>query len=195
MGKYSRVAGVLAVGSALLLVVGLGLPSLVNAQTPAQGQTLAILFLIGLGGPRSGAHQQAIQGGQKPTSPSDARQATQGQKPTPPSDARQATQGHKPAPASVAAGNDPRALDKVAKKPQRPEGRLVRLTYDEVNGRKVVRTVEFGEAPAEGKMSAAVPLATPASGDVRVTINGPRHSLVERSSASPGHLATPPTKP
>lgn len=220
MGKCSRVAGVLAVGNALLLVVGLGLPSRVNAQTPAQGQTLAILFLIGLGGPRSAAHQQAIQGGQKPISPSDARQAiqgqkptppsdarqkpippsdarqaTQGQKPTPPSDARQATPGHKPAPASVAAGTDPRARDKVAKKPQGPEGRLVRVTYDEVNGRKVVRTVEFGESPAEGKMSAALPLATPASGDARVTINGSRHSLVERSSASPGRPATPPTKP
>ena len=113
MGKFSRVAGVLAVGNALLLVVGLALPSRVTAQTPAQGQALAILLLLGLG-PRPGA-QQAIQ-------------------------------GQKPAPASVGAGTERRAPDKVAKKPQRPEGGVVRGTSDEVNGRKVVRTVEISEA-------------------------------------------------
>lgn len=129
MGKRSRVAGVLAVGNALLLVVGLGLPSRVTAQTPAQGQTLAILLLLGLG-PRPGA-QQAIQ-------------------------------GQKPAPASVSAGTDRRAHDKAAKKPQRPEGGPGRVTYDEVNGRKVARTVESARPPAEGKMSAALPLAAPA---------------------------------
>jgi hypothetical protein len=126
VGKCSRVAGVLAVGNALLLVLGLGLPSRVTAQTPGQGQTLAILLLLGLG-PRPGALQ--------------------------------AIQGQKPAPASVGAGTDRRALDKAAKKPQRAEGGPGRVTYDEVNGRKVARPVESARPPAEGKMSAALPLA------------------------------------
>lgn len=115
MGKFSRVAGVLAVGFALLLVVAL--PSRVTAQTPAQGQALAILLLLGLG-PRPGAPQ--------------------------------AIQGQKAAPASVGAGTERRALDKVAKKPQRPEGGPVRV--DEVNGRKLVRTVEISEA-ARGRQN------------------------------------------
>jgi hypothetical protein len=104
---------VLAVGNALLLVVGLGLPSRVPAQTPAQGQALAILLILGLA-PRPGA--------------------------------RPAVEGQKPAPASVGARNERRTLDKVAKKSPRPEGSLVRLTYDELNGRKVVRSVEFSDA-------------------------------------------------
>jgi hypothetical protein len=103
----------LAVGSALLLVVGLGLPSRVLAQTPAQGQALGILLLLGLG-PRPGAQQ--------------------------------AVQGQKPAPASVDARNERRTLDKVVKKSPRPDSGLVRVTYDELNGRKVVRTVEFSDA-------------------------------------------------
>jgi hypothetical protein len=113
VGKCGRVAGVLAVGNALLLVVGLGLPSRVPAQTPAQGQALAILLILGLG-PRPGA--------------------------------RPAVEGQKPAPASVGAPNERRTLVKVAKKSPRPEGSLVRLTYDELNGRKVVRSVEFSDA-------------------------------------------------
>jgi hypothetical protein len=118
MGKHSRVAGAFALGNALLLVVVLGLPSRVSAQTPGQGRALAILLLLGLG-PRPGAQQ--------------------------------AVQAPKPAPASVAAGNERRTLDKgvkdkVVKKSPRPDGGLVRLTYDELNGRKVVRTVEFSDA-------------------------------------------------
>ena len=93
------------------------LPSRVTAQTPAQGQALAILLLLGLG-PRPGAPQ--------------------------------AIQGQKAAPASVGAGTERRALDKVAKKPQRPEGGPVRV--DEVNGRKLVRTVEISEA-ARGRQN------------------------------------------
>ena len=151
MGKYSRVAGVLAVGNALLFVVGLALPFRVTAEAPAQGQALAVLLLLGLG-PRPGA-QPAIPG-QKPASASDAQHGIPGRKPAPP---------------SVGSGTDRRAPDTVAKKPQYPEGRLVRVTYDEVNGRKVVRTVEFGEPPA-------LPLATPVSADARLAIKAPRHS-------------------
>lgn len=49
MIKLNRVAGTLAVGTALLLVTGLALPPRVLAQTPSQGQFLGILLLLGLG--------------------------------------------------------------------------------------------------------------------------------------------------
>jgi hypothetical protein len=49
MIKNNRVVAALAAGSALLLVIGLVLPARVLAQTPAQGQALGILLLLGLG--------------------------------------------------------------------------------------------------------------------------------------------------
>jgi hypothetical protein len=58
MIKVNRVAAALAAGTALLLVIGLAFPSRVSAQTPAQGQALGILLLLGLG-PRPGAQPPA----------------------------------------------------------------------------------------------------------------------------------------
>ena len=49
MIKINRVVAALAASSALLLVIGLVFPARVLAQTPAQGQALGILLLLGLG--------------------------------------------------------------------------------------------------------------------------------------------------
>ena len=58
MSKVSRVAGVLAISSVLLLVIGLVLPPRVSAQTPGQGQAVGILILLGLAS-RPGAQPPA----------------------------------------------------------------------------------------------------------------------------------------
>ena len=58
MSKVNRVAGVLAISSVLLLVMGLVLPPRVSAQTPGQGQAVGILILLGLAS-RPGAQPPA----------------------------------------------------------------------------------------------------------------------------------------
>lgn len=58
MNKVNRVAGVLAISSVLLLVIGLVLPSRVSAQTPGQGHAVGILILLGLAS-RPGAQPAA----------------------------------------------------------------------------------------------------------------------------------------
>jgi hypothetical protein len=76
MIKVNGVAAALAAGTALLLVIGLAFPSRVSAQTPAQGQALGILLLLGLG-PRPAAQPPADakkpDGAVKKAAPADAK--------------------------------------------------------------------------------------------------------------------------
>ena len=58
MSKVYRAAGVLAISSVLLLVIGLVLPPRVSAQTPGQGQAVGLLILLGLAS-RPGAQPPA----------------------------------------------------------------------------------------------------------------------------------------
>jgi hypothetical protein len=100
MTKRNRVVGTVAVSSALLLVIGLALPSRVRAQTPGQGHAVGLLLLLGLG-PR-------------PVARPPVEEKTPGG---------------------------------VVKSVARHGGKLVRLTYDYLNGRMVVRSVEVTEGP------------------------------------------------
>jgi hypothetical protein len=113
MIKINRVTAALAVGSTLLLVIGLVLPSRVLAQTPAQGQALGILLLLGLGA-RPGAQP-----------PAEAKK--------PDGLAKKAAQAEAKNPDGVtkkAAATEARKSDGVAKKDAPTPGKPVRLASD-----------------------------------------------------------------
>jgi len=60
----TRVIRALALTVVFLVAAGMGMPSPASAQTPAQGQALGILFLLGAS--KSGAHASAKTPQQKP---------------------------------------------------------------------------------------------------------------------------------
>ena len=111
MIKINRVTAALAVGSTLLLVIGLVLPSRVLAQTPGQGQALGILLLLGLGA-RPGAQPPAE--AKKPDA--SAKKAAQAEAKKPVTKKAAATEAKKP--------------DGVAKKDAPAPGKPVRLASD-----------------------------------------------------------------
>jgi len=123
MIKINRVTAALAVGSALLFVIGPVFASRVLAQTPGQGQALGILLLLALS-PRPDAPPRAeakkLDGVVKKAAPAEAK------KPAP-------TEAKKP--------------DGVAKKDAPTLGKPVRQTSDLSNGHVVVRSVEAADGP------------------------------------------------
>jgi hypothetical protein len=113
MIKINRVTAALAVGSALLFVIGPVFASRVLAQTPGQGQALGILLLLGLA-PRPGAQP-----------PADAKK--------PDGVAKKAAQAEAKKPDGVtkkAAAAEAKKPDGVAKKDTPAPGKPVRLASD-----------------------------------------------------------------
>ena len=104
-----RVTGALAFGTALLLVIGLTLPSRVAAQTAGHGQAMGILLLLGLA-PRSGAQPPAE--AKKPDGAAKKAARTPGKIIRPNSDPPNSHRlKGRPAVQSVAAIDAPRAKD------------------------------------------------------------------------------------
>ena len=113
MIKVNRVTAALAVGSAVLLVIGLVFPSRVLAQTPGQGQALGILLLLGLGA-RPGAQPPAE--AKKPDGAAKKAAQAEAKKPDGVTRKTAATEAKKP--------------DGVAKKDAPTPGKPVRLASD-----------------------------------------------------------------
>jgi hypothetical protein len=128
----------LAVTGVLLVGAGTILPSDTSAQTPAQGQAVGILFLLGASRPSSHA---------SPRPP--------GQKPKPSTPASHESESKISVGQKALAGKDGTALikvggatavsipDKVAKPSNPLDGTVLRVTSDQTNGRKLGQPVEF----------------------------------------------------
>ncbi len=124
----------LAVTGVFLVAAGMGLPSGAPAQTPAQGQAVGILFL--LGALRTGPQASAKAPVQKPkpglagaSHEAEGRIAGVKQKPLPAKDGT----------VLVRMGSRPTVSipDKVARPSDPLDGPLLRVTSDQKNGRKL----------------------------------------------------------
>ena len=129
----------LVVTGVVLVAAGMGLPSGASAQTPAQGQAVGILFLLGAS--RPGVPASAKTPGQKPKPGTQASQQTEGrivdvkQKPLPVKDGTMLVR--------TGGGKAVSIPDKVAR-PSRPlDGMVLRVTSDQKNERKLGRPVEL----------------------------------------------------
>ncbi len=129
----------LAVTGVFLVAAGMGLPSGASAQTPAQGQAVGILFLLGAS--RTGVPASAKTAGQKPKPGTQASQQTEGtivdvkQKPFPVKDGTILVR--------TGGGKAVSIPDKVARPSKPLDGMVLRVTSDQKNERKLGRPVEL----------------------------------------------------
>jgi len=138
--RRTGVIRALAVTGVFLVAAGMGLPSGAPAQTPAQGQAVGILFL--LGALRTGPQASAKAPVQKPkpglagaSHEAEGRIAGVKQKPLPAKDGT----------VLVRMGSRPTVSipDKVARPSDPLDGPLLRVTSDQKNGRKLDGPVEL----------------------------------------------------
>ena len=129
---------ILAVTGVFLVASGIGLPPDASAQTPAQGQGVGILFLLGAA--RTGAPANAKIPGQKPkpgiAAPPEAEGKIVGMKPKPPSanDGSGLVRGAGGTAVSIPA--------KVGSPSDSLDGVVLRVTFDQKDGRKLDRPDE-----------------------------------------------------
>lgn len=130
---------VLAVTGGVLIAAGMGLPSRAPAQTPAQGQAVGILFLLGAS--RSGAQASAKTPAQKPKPGTQASHESGGriadvkQKPVPVKDGTVLVR--------MGGGTAVSIPDKEPRPSGPLDGTVLRVTSDQKNGRKLDRPVEL----------------------------------------------------
>ena len=129
----------LAVTGVFLVAAGVGLPSGAPAQTPAQGQAVGILFLLGAS--RTGVQTSAKTPEQKPTPGIGTlheadRIAVVKRKPLSVKD--------RSVPAKMGRGTAVLTTANNAARPSDPlDGTVLRVTSDQSKGRKLDRPVEF----------------------------------------------------
>ena len=129
----------LAVTGVFLIAAGMGLPSGAPAQTPAQGQAVGILFLLGAA--RTGAPASAKTPGQKPKPSTQASHEPEGGT----ADVKQKPLPVKGGTGLVRMGGGKAASipDKVARPSKPLDGMVLRVTSDQKNERKLGRPVEL----------------------------------------------------
>jgi len=137
--RRTGVIRALAVTGVFLVAAGMGLPSGAPAQTPAQGQAVGILFLLGAS--RTGAQASAKTPGQKPKPGTQASRESEGRI----ADAKQKPLPGKDGTVLVRMGSRPTVSipDKVARPSDPLDGPLLRVTSDQKNGRKLDGPVEL----------------------------------------------------
>jgi len=130
----------LAVTGVFLVAAGVGLPSGAPAQTPAQGQAVGILFLLGAS--RTGVQTSAKTPEQKPKPgigtlhEAEGRIAVVKRKPLSVKD--------RSVPAKMGSGTAVLTTADNAARPSDPlDGTVLRVTSDQSKGRKLDRPVEF----------------------------------------------------
>ena len=137
--RGTAVIRALAVTGVFLVAAGMGPPSGARAQTPAQGQAVGILFLLGAS--RTGAQASAKTAGQKPKPGIAASPGTDGRivdaKPKP----RSMKDGT--VLAKMEGGKTVSIPDKVTRPSDPRDGTVLRVTSDQNNGRKLDRPVEL----------------------------------------------------
>jgi hypothetical protein len=139
--RRTRVIRALAVTGLLLVAADMAMPSDAPAQTPAQGQALGILFLLGAS--RSVTQASAKPPGQKPKLGIAASHEAEG---------RIVGVKHKPVKdgAVLARMGGETAVpmpDKVARPPDSIHGNVLRVTSDQRHSRKLDRPVELTDGP------------------------------------------------
>ena len=128
-----------AVTGVLLVAAGVVLPSDASAQTPAQGQAVGILFLLGAS--KAGSPAGARPPGQKPKPSTPTSHETEGriaglkQKSLPVRDGTM--------PIKVGGETAVSVPAKVARPSDPLDGAVLRVTSDQTNGRKLDRPVEL----------------------------------------------------
>jgi hypothetical protein len=129
----------LAVTGVFLVAAGVGLPSGAPAQTPAQGQAVGILFLLGAS--RTGAQTSATTPEQKPKPAIGTLHEAKGKiavvkrKPLSVKD--------RPVPDKIGGGTAASTADNAARSSDTLDGTVLRVTSDQNNGRKLGRPVEL----------------------------------------------------
>jgi hypothetical protein len=129
----------LAVTGVFLVAAGVGLPSGARAQTPAQGQAVGILFLLGAS--RTGVQTSAKTPEQKPKPgigtlhEAQDRIAVVKRKPLSVKD--------RPVPAKMGSGTAVLTADNAARPSDPLDGTVLRVTSDQSKGRKLDRPGEF----------------------------------------------------
>jgi len=129
----------LAVAGVFLVAAGVGLPSAAPAQTPAQGQAVGILFLLGAS--RTGAQTSAKTPDQKPKPGIGTLHEAEGRiavvKPKP------LSVKDRPVPARMGSGTAVLTAGNAARPSDPLDGTVLRVTSDQNKGRKLDRPVEF----------------------------------------------------
>src|SRR6266478_8385933 len=144
--RRTGVIRALAITGVFLVAAGMGLLSGASAQTPAQGQAVGILFLLGAS--RSGTQASAKTPGQKPKPGPQASHEAEGriadvkQKPLPMKDGTVLVR--------MGDGKAVSLPDKVARPSDPLGGTLLRVTSDQKTGRKLDGPVELTDR-AHGK--------------------------------------------
>jgi hypothetical protein len=129
----------LAVTGVFLVAAGVGLPSGARAQTPAQGQAVGILFLLGAS--RTGVQTSAKTPEEKPKPgigtlhEAEGRIAVAKRKPLSVKD--------RPVPARMGSGTAVLTADNAARPSDPLDGSVLRVTSDQNKGRKLDLPVEF----------------------------------------------------
>jgi hypothetical protein len=146
LARGTGVIRALALTGVFLVAAGMGLPSGASAQTPAQGQAVGILFLLGAS--KAGAQASAKTPGQKPKPGTQASHQAEGriadvkQKPLPMKNGTMLVR--------MGGGKAVSIPDKVARPSDPLDGTLLRVTSDQKNGRKLDGPVELTDR-AHGK--------------------------------------------
>jgi hypothetical protein len=137
--RRTGVIRALAVTGVVLVAAGMGLPSGAPAQTPAQGQAVGILFLLGASttGPQASAKAsvQKPKPGIAASHEAEGRIADVKQKPLPVKDGTVLVRMGSRTAVSIP--------DKVARPSDPLDGTLLRVTSDQKNGRKLDGPVEL----------------------------------------------------
>ena len=137
--RRTGVTRAVAVTGVLLVAAGVVLPSDASAQTPAQGQAVGILFLLGAS--KAGSPAGARPPGQKPKPSTPTSHETEGriaglkQKSLPVRDGTM--------PIKVGGETAVSVPAKVARPSDPLDGAVLRVTSDQTNGRKPDRPVEL----------------------------------------------------
>jgi hypothetical protein len=139
--RRAGVIRVVAVTGVILVAAGMALPSYASAQTqtPGQGQAVGILFLLGAS--RTGAQASAKTAGQKPKSGIAASHGAEGRI----VDVKQKPGSVKEGTvlAKTGGGKTVSIPDEVARPSDPRDGKVLRVTSDQNNGRKLDRPVEL----------------------------------------------------
>jgi hypothetical protein len=126
----------LAVTGIVLVVAGMGLPSVVSAQTPSQGQAVGLLLLFGA--PRAGGQAKARPPGSGIAASPKGEDKIADVKQKPPS------VKDEPVLARAGGGAPVSIPDRVARTSgRRPDSTVLRVTSDQKNAPKVNRSVEL----------------------------------------------------
>jgi hypothetical protein len=146
LARRTGVIRALALTGVFLVAVGIGLPSVASAQTPAQGQAVGILFLLGAS--RSGTQASAKTPGQKPKPGPQASHEAEGRI----ADVKQKTLPMTNGTMVLRTGGAKAVSlpDKVARPSDPLNGALLRVTSDQKNGRTLDGPVELTDR-AHGK--------------------------------------------